>query len=206
MRRIPVLLLSGLVCTLVLPALYFAAPAYAEDRLLPTAAIVPPTYTPVPATATAEPLPTAIPTATEAAAVVVATSLPTAVPEGGSEGRSQEPSAPLATVVAATALPEPTAAPADPVVAAPADDGASQPAAQQPAPVVSAPIIQPTAIVLPTAAPLIPMTEPLSKNPALQSSTGIVNSLHVWGTQPLVMLMLICGFAGIGFLYYGQKN
>jgi hypothetical protein len=36
-------------------------------------------------------------------------------------------------------------------------------------------------------APLIPLTEPLSKNPALQSSTGIVNSVHVWGTQPLVI-------------------
>jgi hypothetical protein len=55
-------------------------------------------------------------------------------------------------------------------------------------------------------APLIPLTEPLSKNPALQSSTGIVNSVHVWGTQPLVILMLICGYAGIGLLYYGQKN
>jgi hypothetical protein len=79
-------------------------------------------------------------------------------------------------------------------------DVASAPAAP------AEPVVQPTAIMLPTATPLQPLTQPLSKNPALQSSTGIVNSLHIWSTQPLVMLMLICGFAGFGFLYYGQKN
>lgn len=212
MTRITIpLITSVVVCVLLMPLMSRQTRAHAEDRLLPTAAIVPPTYTPVPTntpeptpTATAEPLPTAFPDATAAAASGTEATI---IPDAPVSGRVSDVVGPIAT-----AEPAPTnVAVATAVVESPVDtttrDVVVAPAQEAPAQTVhNQPVIQPTAILLPTPAPIQPLTQPISKNPALQSSTGIVNSLHVWGTQPLVMLMLICGFAGVGFLYYGQKN
>lgn len=212
MTRITIpLITSVVVCVLLMPLMSRQTRVHAEDRLLPTAAIVPPTYTPVPTatpeplpTATAEPLPTAVPDATAVAAIGTDA---TTVPDAPVSGRVGDVSAPIAT---SEVVPT-SAALATVVVEQPventASDAGTAPRQNQPAQTApSQPIVQPTAILLPTPAPIQPLTQPISKNPALQSSTGIVNSLHVWGTQPLVMLMLICGFAGVGFLYYGQKN
>ncbi len=185
--------------------------ACAEDKLLPTAAIVPPTYTPIPTataepspTATAEQLPSALPEATAAAGVGTEATIQ---PIATVSGRTSDVTAPIATAVPETSdTVFATAIIAAPVVGTSGDtvvvpvqkalDTATQ----------SQPVVQPTAIILPTPAPLQPLTQPISKNPALQTTSGIVHSLHLWGTQPLIMLMLICGFAGFGFLYYGQKN
>lgn len=202
-------IISVMVCILLVPLMGRTAPAHAEDRLLPTAAVVPPTYTPVPTatteptpTATAEALPTAVPAPTDAAGVVTdATALPVATVSG----RASDVTAPIATPVPDTAT-APVATAVSVSNPAPADTTTAPQAAPVVVAVAQQPVVQPTAIVLPTAAPMQPLTQPISKNPVLQTTTGIVDSLHIWGTQPLVMLMLICGCAGFGFLYYGQKN
>jgi hypothetical protein len=211
MTRFTVTFISSVVvCVLLVPFLSVQRHAYAEDKLLPTAAIVPPTYTPIPTataeplpTATAEPLPTALPEVTAAAGVgTEATILPNATVSG----RTSDVTAPIATAVPETSAVVATAIIAAPVVGTSGDTVIVQVQKAPDTVTQSQPVVQPTAIVLPTPAPLQPLTQPISKNPALQTSSGIVNSLHLWGTQPLVMLMLICGFAGFGFLYYGQKN
>ena len=203
------IIISVMACTLLVPLMSRTGQVYAEERLMSTAAVVPPTYTPVPTatteptpTATAEPLPTAIPAATDGAgAGTDATALPVATVSG----RASDITAPIAT-----ALPDATTVPVATALSVSNPAPADASTAVQTAPVVAVaaqqPVIQPTAIVLPTAAPMQPLTQPISKNPALQTTTGIVDSLHLWGTQPLVMLMLICGCAGFGFLYYGQRN
>jgi len=211
MTRFTVTFISSVVvCVLLVPFLSVQRHAYAEDKLLPTAAIVPPTYTPMPTataeplpTATAEPLPTALPEVTAAAGVgTEATILPIVTVSG----RTSDVTAPIATAVPETSSVVATAIIAVPVVGTSDDTVIVQVQTAPDTVTQSQPVVQPTAIVLPTPAPLQPLTQPISKNPALQTSSGIVNSLHLWGTQPLVMLMLICGFAGFGFLYYGQKN
>ena len=210
-RFIAIFVSSVVVCVLLVPFMSIQSHAHAEDRLLPTAAIVPLTYTPAPLapteplpTATAESLPTALPDATAMAGVVTDA---TAQPIATVSGRTSDVTAPIATAVPdANDTVVGTAVITAPVVGT-SGDSVLVPAQKAPdTSMQSQPVVQPTAIILPTPAPLQPLTQPISKNPALQSSTGIVNSLHLWGTQPLVMLMLICGFAGFGFLYYGQKN
>jgi len=211
MTRFTVTFISSVVvCVLLVPFLSVQRHAYAEDKLLPTAAIVPPTYTPMPTataepspTATAEPLPTALPAVTAAAGVGTEATI---APIATVSGRTSDVTAPIATAVPETSSVVATAIIAVPVVGTSDDTVIVQVQTAPDTVTQSQPVVQPTAIVLPTPAPLQPLTQPISKNPALQTSSGIVNSLHLWGTQPLVMLMLICGFAGFGFLYYGQKN
>lgn len=167
----------SILCLLMLGLMLGYTPLFAQEAMVvPTSAIVPPTFTPT-NTIVTTPTVTSPPTVTALAATNTVTAVVltnTAVPIGS--GGTQT----AVAAVTKTAL---------------ANQNLTATVTQTLVPSTTA------IIVVVTSTP-----QPTKTQPSRLPNTGIIDGIEVWQNQPLVVVMAITGILGLAFLFYGQRH